>query len=106
VKKIFAGVSSRRLLVRQHGETRITAGLTNRRRLQMSVSVLFDDVTVETANTPNPVVAAFSAAARAVAAWRAERARRLDLDDLLRMGPHRLRDIGLSVDDVRQAMLR
>ena len=72
----------------------------------MSVSALFDDVTVETTNTPNPVVAAFSAAARAVADWRAERARRLDLEDLLRMGPHLLRDIGVSAEDVRRALQR
>jgi uncharacterized protein YjiS (DUF1127 family) len=72
----------------------------------MSLSTLFDDVAVETNNVPNPVAIAFAAAARAVSAWRAERARRVALDDLLGMEPHRLRDLGISVDDVRQALQR
>ena len=72
----------------------------------MSLSTLFEDVTVETNNAPNPVAAAFAAAARAVVSWRAERARHLALNDLLAMEPHRLRDIGISTDEVRQALLR
>jgi uncharacterized protein YjiS (DUF1127 family) len=52
----------------------------------------------------NPVAAAFAAAARAVAAWRAERARRFALTDLLAMEPHRLRDLGISSYDVQQAL--
>ena len=72
----------------------------------MSLSTLFDDVTVETNTVPNPVAAAFAAAARAVVAWRAERSRHLALNDLLAMEPHRLRDIGISAEEVRQALLR
>ena len=72
----------------------------------MSLSTLFDDVTVETNHVPNPVTTAFAAAARAVSAWRAERARRLALDDLLAMEPYRLRDMGISVDEVRRAIQR
>ena len=72
----------------------------------MTLSTLFDDVTVETSNIPSPVAVAFAAAARAVSEWRAERARRLALGDLLAMEPHRLRDMGISVDDIRQAMQR
>lgn len=54
----------------------------------------------------SPVAAAFAAAARAVAAWRAERARRRGLTDLLAMEPHRLRDLGISSYDVHQALRR
>lgn len=52
----------------------------------------------------NPVATAFAAAARAVAAWRADRARRAAMLDLLGMEPHRLNDLGISVHDVRQAL--
>ena len=55
---------------------------------------------------PNRVAAAFGAAARAVAAWRAERARTIALRDLLDMSPHRLSDLGIDVEDVRQALER
>ena len=72
----------------------------------MTLSTLFDEVTVETSHVPNPVAIAFAAAARAVTEWRAERARRLALNDLLGMEPHRLRDLGINVDDVRQALRR
>jgi uncharacterized protein YjiS (DUF1127 family) len=72
----------------------------------MALSTLFDDVTVETTNAPNPVAVALAAAARAVSEWRTERARHLALNDLLGMEPHRLRDLGLSVDDIRQAVQR
>jgi uncharacterized protein YjiS (DUF1127 family) len=73
----------------------------------MSVSTLFDDTEFD-ARTPasNPVASAFAAAARAVSAWRAERSRRLALNDLLGMEPHRLRDLGISVHDVREALAR
>jgi uncharacterized protein YjiS (DUF1127 family) len=72
----------------------------------MALSTLFDDVVVDTNNVPNAVATAFAAAARAVSAWRSERARRVALNDLLAMEPHRLRDLGISIDDVRQAMQR
>ena len=72
----------------------------------MALSTLFDDVVVDTNNVPNAVATAFAAAARAVSAWRSERARRVALNDLLTMEPHRLRDLGISVDDVRQAIQR
>ncbi len=73
----------------------------------MTVTTLFsDDVDVASAphTAPNPVAVAFALAARAVAAWRAERARRLALNDLLGMEPHRLRDLGISVHDVHEAL--
>ena len=72
----------------------------------MALSTLFDDAVVDTNSVPNPVATAFASAAHAVSAWRAERARRLALNDLLAMEPRRLRDLGISVDDVRQAMQR
>ncbi len=74
----------------------------------MTVSTLFDDApfTSEAASAPNPVGAAFAAAARAVAAWRADRARRIALNDLLAMEPHRLRDLGISADEIRHALVR
>ena len=71
----------------------------------MSVSSLFEDTEFDArATVANPVAAAFAAAARAVAAWRAERARHLALNDLLGMEPHRLRDLGINVYDVQQAL--
>jgi uncharacterized protein YjiS (DUF1127 family) len=99
-------MSIRGSAARRDGETRLNAVLANRRRLQMSLSTLFDDVVVETNNVPNPVATAFAVAARAVTEWRLQRARRLALNDLLGMEPHRLRDLGISVDDVRQALQR
>lgn len=74
----------------------------------MSVSTLFEDTEFDAsrASTFNPVAAAFAAAARAVANWRADRARHLALTDLLGMEPHRLRDLGISVYDVQQAISR
>ena len=72
----------------------------------MTLTSLFDDET-DFASRPaasNPVATAFAAAARAVAAWRAERARSVALNDLLGMEPHRLRDLGISVYDVQQAL--
>ena len=73
----------------------------------MALSTLFDDIDIpDAAKAPNPVHAAFAAAARAVAAWRAERSRHLALNDLLAMEPHRLRDLGIDAHDLRQALHR
>jgi uncharacterized protein YjiS (DUF1127 family) len=54
----------------------------------------------------NPVATAFAAAARAVAAWRADRARTLALTDLLALEPHRLRDLGISAHEIHDAIAR
>lgn len=54
----------------------------------------------------SPVAAAFAAAARAVVAWRTERAREIALHDLLGLEPHRLRDLGISPHDIREAIAR
>lgn len=71
----------------------------------MTVTTLFsDDTDLASRPVPNPVAAAFAAAARAVAAWRAERSRQAALGDLLGMEPHRLRDLGISAHQVRQAL--
>jgi uncharacterized protein YjiS (DUF1127 family) len=72
---------------------------------EMSLSTLFNDTDLDV-RTPvtNPVQVAFAAAARAVAAWRAERARAVALTDLLGMEPHRLRDLGINAYDVQQAL--
>lgn len=71
----------------------------------MALSTLFDDTDFDSRNVaPNPVTTAFAAAANAVAAWRADRARRAAMLDLIGMEPHRLRDLGISVHDVRQAL--
>lgn len=72
----------------------------------MALTSLFDDETdfASRPSVPNPVASAFAAAARAVAAWRAERSRNVALNDLLGMEPHRLRDLGISVYDVQQAL--
>lgn len=70
----------------------------------MALSTLFDDVDVRP--QPNPVVTAFAAAARAFAAWRAERARTVALKDLLGMEPHRLRDLGIAMHDIHEALAR
>jgi uncharacterized protein YjiS (DUF1127 family) len=70
----------------------------------MALSTLFDDV--DAPAQPNPVAAAFATAARAVAVWRAERARALALNDLLGMEPHRLRDLGISVHEIHEALAR
>ena len=73
----------------------------------MSLSTLFNDTGfVARPTVTNPVATAFAAAARAVAAWRAERARSVALTDLLGMEPHRLRDLGINVHDVQQALRR
>ena len=74
----------------------------------MAVTTLFSDDVVfasdSRAAAPNPVAVAFAAAARAVATWRAERSREIALNDLLGMEPHRLRDLGISVHDVHEAL--
>ena len=72
----------------------------------MSVTTLFDDVDFDITRRPvaNPVAEAFAAVASAVEAWRAERARILALTDLLGMEPHRLRDLGISVHEIRDAL--
>ena len=74
----------------------------------MALTSLFDDETdfASRPAAPNPVAMAFAAAARAVAAWRAERARTLALTDLLGMEPHRLRDLGISVHEIHDALAR
>lgn len=91
--------------IRREGETRLNAALTNPMEIEMTVTVLFDDVDFNSRRpTSNPVANAFAAAARAVAAWRAERAREIALHDLLAMEPHRLRDIGISVHEIRDAL--
>jgi uncharacterized protein YjiS (DUF1127 family) len=71
----------------------------------MALTTLFDDGDFAVRpSVPNPVAAAFASAARAVAAWRAERARHVALIDLLGMEPHRLRDLGISAYEIRQAL--
>ena len=72
----------------------------------MALTSLFSDETdfASRATLPNPVATAFAAAARAVAAWRAERSRTVALNDLLGMEPHRLRDLGITTYDVQQAL--
>ena len=72
----------------------------------MALTSLFDDETdfASRHSVPNPVATAFAAAARAVAAWRAERSRTVALNDLLGMEPHRLRDLGITTYDVQQAL--
>ena len=52
----------------------------------------------------NPIAAAFAAAARAVVAWRAERARHIALTELLAMDSHRLSDLGISAHDIQKAL--
>ena len=71
----------------------------------MTLASLFDDADLSVRpSAPNPVAVAFAAAARAVAAWRAERARTVALNDLPGMEPHRLRDLGISIHEVRDAL--
>lgn len=53
---------------------------------------------------PNPVQASVRALARGFAAWRAQRARRLALLTLMELDPHRLDDLGLTLEDVRDAV--
>jgi uncharacterized protein YjiS (DUF1127 family) len=73
----------------------------------MSVTGLFADVDCSTLHpVTNAVAAVFTGAARAVVAWRAERARTLALHDLLGMDPHRLRDLGISVHEIHDALAR
>lgn len=71
----------------------------------MSVTNLFDDVGFDSRHrVSNAVAAGLAAAARAVAAWRAERARTFALHDLLGMEPQRLQDLGISVHDIHEAL--
>ena len=49
---------------------------------------------------PNPV----RALARGFAAWRAQRARRLALLTLMELEPHRLDDLGITLEAVRDAV--
>jgi uncharacterized protein YjiS (DUF1127 family) len=85
----------------------LNAVLATLEEIQMSVSVLFDDVDFDSRRpVSNPVANAFAAAARAVAAWRAERSRTIALNDLLGMEPHRLRDLGISVHEIHDAIAR
>ena len=73
----------------------------------MTVTALFDDLDFNSRRPAgNPVAAAFAAAARAVANWRADRARTIALNDLMAMEPHRLRDIGISVHEIHDALAR
>lgn len=73
----------------------------------MALSTPFDDAGYsDAAKAPNPVHVAFAAAARAVASWHAGRSRRLALNDLLAMEPHRLRDLGIDVYEVREVLQR
>ena len=71
----------------------------------MTIIALLDDVAVNS-NRPatTPIAVGFAAAARAVANWRADRAREIALTDLLHMDPHRLNDLGISVHEVRDAL--
>jgi uncharacterized protein YjiS (DUF1127 family) len=101
------GVSIRDAPLRRLGETRLIAVLINPMETKMALSTLFDDVDYsEAAKASNAVHTALAAVANAVAGWRAERARRLALNDLLAMEPHRLNDLGISIDDVRAALIR
>lgn len=53
---------------------------------------------------PNPVEASVRALARGFAAWRAQRARRLALLTLMELEPHRLDDLGITLEAVRDAV--
>jgi uncharacterized protein YjiS (DUF1127 family) len=66
--------------------------------------MVFADVSpaVAVASAPLARIAGFVRATRA--AWRADRQRRLTLNSLLFMPAHQLRDLGISVYDVMQAM--
>jgi uncharacterized protein YjiS (DUF1127 family) len=77
------------------------ADLTNPMEIEMAFA---DAASNAHSDAANPVAAAFAAAARAVVVWRAERARRVALADLLAMEPHRLRDLGISRYDVQKAL--
>jgi uncharacterized protein YjiS (DUF1127 family) len=99
------GVSIPVSAVRRFGATRLNAVLTNPMETEMTVTALFDDVDFNSRRpVSNPVADAFAAVARAVANWRADRARTIALNDLLGMEPHRLRDLGISVHDIHDAL--
>jgi uncharacterized protein YjiS (DUF1127 family) len=99
------GVSIPVSAVRRFGATRLNAVLTNPMETEMTVTALFDDVDFNSRRpVSNPVADAFAAVARAVANWRADRARAIALNELLGMEPHRLRDLGISVHDIHDAL--
>jgi uncharacterized protein YjiS (DUF1127 family) len=106
-RRICAGMSILPACTRRVGETRLNAVLLNPMETEMTVTALFDDGDFNSRRpATNPVATAFAAAARAVANWRADRARVVALDDLLAMEPHRLRDLGISVHDIHDALVR
>lgn len=53
---------------------------------------------------PNPVAVSVRALARGFAAWRAQRARRIAMLSLMDLEPHRLDDLGITVQAVRDAL--
>lgn len=53
---------------------------------------------------PNPLEVSVRALARGFAAWRTQRARRLALLTLMELDPHRLDDLGITLEAVRDAV--
>ena len=53
---------------------------------------------------PNAVKASIRALARGFAAWRAQRARHIALLNLMNLEPHRLDDLGITPESVRDAI--
>jgi uncharacterized protein YjiS (DUF1127 family) len=74
----------------------------------MTMSLLFDDVAPEAAApvARNPVRRVVAAAATVLARLQAARARRIALAALMEMDAHRLDDLGISAQDVVDALNR
>jgi uncharacterized protein YjiS (DUF1127 family) len=73
---------------------------------EMTMTLLFDDVADETVRAPSRARRVFAIIAAEFRAWRAARARRIALASLLDMDAHRLADLGISVQDVTEALNR
>jgi uncharacterized protein YjiS (DUF1127 family) len=76
--------------------------------IEMTMTLMFDDAASETspANAKASGASVFKTIATALAAWRAARARRVALSSLLEMEAHRLDDLGITVQDVVDALGR
>lgn len=67
---------------------------------------LIDFAPVSRPSVAGMAIETWRAVGAPIARWRKARARKLTLCDMLAMEPHRLRDLGISVFDVEQAIRR
>ena len=72
----------------------------------MTMTLLFDDAIDTVRGAADPRFAGLLPVAGAIVAWRAARARRIALATLMEMEAHRLDDLGITAQDVVEALNR